>query len=161
MIDAKAKTMGSQISSNKYFLIGIILIILVALGTYGYNAFRGTQPSHAGSATITQADLEAEYGLRVQLVAVTAAGGLVDLRLQIVDAEKAKAFLDEGANLPALQVGEDIVLWTSVDAAEQDIQFENGKSIFVMFPNSGNALKSGDPVTILFGDLQLEPIEVK
>jgi len=162
MIDANTKTMRSQVSSNKYLLLAIILVILLALGLYSYNAFRAaSQPQQAGTVTITQGVLEENYGLRVQLVAVTAAGGLVDLRLQIVDAEKAKALLEDSANLPALRVGDGVILRTSEAAAKQDIQFENGKSIFVMYPNSGDALKPGDPVNIIFGDLQLEAIQSK
>jgi len=161
MIDANTKTMRTQFSSNKFLLLAIILVVLLALGLYGYKAFRTSQPPQAGTVTITQGVLEENYGLRVQLVAVTAAGGLVDLRLQIVDAEKAKALLEDSANLPALRVGDGVILRTSEAAAEQDIQFEDGKSIFVMYPNSGNALKPGDPVNIIFGDLQLEAIQSK
>jgi apolipoprotein N-acyltransferase len=161
MIDTETNTMGRQFSSNKPLLAAIILVILLALGLYGYNAFRAFQPPQAGTVTITQSALEEDYGLRVQLVAVTAAGGLVDLRLQIMDAEKAEAFLKDSANIPALRVGNDVVLRTSMDTAEQDIQFDDGKSIFVMFPNTENILKPGDPVNIIFGDLQLETIQSK
>jgi len=161
MIDANTKTMRTQFSSNKFLLLAIILVVLLTLGLYGYNAFRASQPPQAGTVTITQGVLEENYGLRVQLVAVTAAGGLVDLRLQIVDADKAKALLEDPTNLPALKVGDDVVLRTSEAAAEQDIQFENGKSIFVMYPNTGDVLKPGDPVNIIFGDLQLEAIQSK
>jgi len=163
MIDVKTKTMGKQFSSNKpLLLIAIILVLLLALGLYGYNAFRAFQSPQPGEVvTISQSDLEANYGLRVQLVAVTAAGGLVDLRLQFVDAEKAKAFLDDPANYPALSVGNDLVLRTSQDAAEQDIQFENGKTIFLLYPNAQNIVKPGDPVNIVLGDLQVEAIQAK
>ena len=162
MIDAKTTTtMRRTVSSKKNLILAIILVILFALGLYGYNAFGSFQNPHAGPAKITQATLEDQYGLRVQLLAVTAAGGLVDLRLQIVDAEKAKALLDDSANLPALLVGDDVVLRTSENAAAQDIQFEDGKSIFVMFPNTGNILKPGALVNIIFGDFQLEAIQSK
>ncbi len=163
MIDVKTKTMKRQFSSNKYLLFAIILVTLLALGFYGYNAFRTSRAasSQPGIVSITQSALEEDYGLRVQLVAVTAAGGLVDLRLQIVDAEKAEAFLSDSANIPALRVGDGAILRTSEDAAEQDIQFEDGKSIFMLFPNTGNVLKPSDPVNIIFGNLQLETIQSK
>ena len=162
MIDVKTKTMGKQFSSKKPLLIAIILVLLLALGLYGYNAYRAFQSPQPGEAvTITQSDLEANYGLRVQLVAVTAAGGLVDLRLQFVDAEKAKAFLDDPANYPALRVGNDLVLRTSQEGAEQDIQYENGKTIFLLYPNAQNVVKPGDPVNIVLGDLQVEAIQAK
>jgi hypothetical protein len=162
MIDAKTKTMGMQFSSNKLLVAAIILVILLTLGLYGYNAFRAFQSSQPGSVTtITQSALEEDYGVRVQLVAVTAAGGLVDLRLQVTDAGKAQAFLSDSANLPALRVGDDLILHTDDTAALQDIQIEKGKSLFYLYPNSSNILKPGDPVNIIFGDLQVEDIQAK
>jgi len=92
---------------------------------------------------------------------VTAAGGLIDLRLQIVDAEKAKSFLKDPINFPALRLEDDVFLRVSEDVAKQGIQYENGKSIFVLYPNAQNVIKSGDPVTIVFGDLQLEATQAK
>jgi hypothetical protein len=163
MIEAKTKSVGRQFSSNKFPIIAIVLVALIAAGILGYNAFRASQTaaSQAQTIPITQSTLEENYGLRVQLLAVTAAGGLVDLRLQIVDADKAKAFLQDSANFPALRVGEGVVLRTSEDVAKQEIQFENGKSIFVLYPNSANTLKPGDPVNIVFGDRQVEAIQSK
>ena len=58
-------------------------------------------------------------------------------------------------------MGDDVVLRTAEDVAKQEIQFENGKSIFVLYPNNQNVVKSGDPVTIVFGDLQVEAIEAQ
>ena len=163
MIEAKAKSVGRKFSLNKSIMIVIVLIVLVALGLYGYNAFRAFQSAspQAETVSITQSALEENYGLRVQLVAVTAAGGLVDLRLQVIDAEKAKAFLADSTNFPALRVGDNVELRTPDPTATQDIQIENGKSIFVLFPNAGNILKPGDPVNIVFGNLQLEAIQSK
>ncbi len=161
MIEAKTKSMKSSISLNKYIIFAIILVILLAFGLYDIKSSQSFNTPQTVVTTITQGDLEENYGLRVQLLAVTAAGGFVDLRLQIVDAVKAEALLKDNANLPALKVADDITLRTSEDAAAQDIQFEDGKSIFVMYANSGNILKPGDPVNIIFGDLQLETINSK
>jgi hypothetical protein len=161
MIDAKTKTTERRISLNKPLMVAIILVISFALGLYGYNAFRAFQSPQPGHFKITQSTLEEKYGLRVQLVAVTAAGGMADLRLQIADAERAKAFLYDRANFPALRLENGVVLRSAEDIASQEIQFENGKMIFILFPNAGNSLKPGDPVNIVWGDLQLEPIQAK
>lgn len=165
MVEANAKSAGRQFSSKKSVIIAIILVVLIVLGIYGFNAFRAarTTADQTEFTSVTQSMFEEKSGLRIQLLAVTAAGGLVDLRLQIVDAEKAKVFLDDHANYPALHAEGDIVLQTSEEAvaAAQDIQIENGKSIFIMFPNTGNVIKPGDPVNIIFGDLQLEAIQSK
>lgn len=161
MIEAKTRSAKRRTASNKSLVVGLILIILVVLGLYGFNAFRAFQAAsqQKGNIPITQSQLAEDYGLRVQLLAVTAAGGMVDLRLQIVDAAKAKALLKYPVNFPVLHAGKDIVLRTSEDVATQEIQFENGKSIFVLFPNAKGSLKPGDSVDIVFGALQLETIQ--
>ncbi|MFN2197041.1 MAG: hypothetical protein ACK2UW_13065 [Anaerolineales bacterium] len=163
MKEMTAKEAGANLLPSKFLISAIILAVMLLIGFFAY---RGAQKPEAPAGspqmtTISQSALEENYGLRVQLLAVTGAGGLVDLRLQIADAEKARAFLDDPANFPALRVGNDVDLRVSEDIAEQGIQFENGKSIFVLYPNTQNALKPGDPVTIVFGDLQVEAIEAQ
>jgi hypothetical protein len=112
--------------------------------------------------TISQSVLEEQYGLRVNLVAVTAAGGLVDLRLKILDGGRAEALLGDPTNLPALLVPDrDVTLELPDEAKSQEIRFEDDGNYFMMFPNTANAVKPGTPVTIQFGDLQLEPIAAK
>jgi len=162
MIGSNTQSTKNKTSSGKPVIIVVLFVIMVVLVRYGYNTFKAVQAAsnQTGSTTVTTSELEEKYGLRIQLLAVTAAGGLVDLRLQIVDAEKAKVFLSDHTNIPVLRV-QGIVLQTSENAAVQDIQFEDGKSIFIMYPNAGNVLKSGDPVNIVFGNVQLETIQSK
>jgi hypothetical protein len=161
MKEMTVKEAGANLRPPSKFLISAIILVVMLL--VGFFAYRGAQKSVAPVdspqlTTLSQSALEEDYGLRVQLVAVTAAGGLVDLRLQIADAEKAWAFLEDSANFPALRVGNDVDLRVSEDIAKQGIQFEDGKSIFVLYPNTQNVLKSGDPVNIVFGNLQVESL---
>ena len=106
--------------------------------------------------------LEEHYGLRVNLVAVTAAGGMVDLRLKMLDGEKAKAFLQDKKNFPELYIADgDVTLKASEDTISQEIKFETDGNIFLLFPNGANMVKRGTSVTVMFGDTALEPIEAK
>jgi len=97
----------------------------------------------------------------VNLIAVTGAGGFVDVRLKIVDGEKARKLLDNKKNFPALFSEDGIVLNAPEDAKSQTIKFDDGGNLFIMYPNSGNAVKQGSAVSILFGDAALEPINVR
>jgi hypothetical protein len=162
------RTRQSFYQANKiwYVIIPALLVVMIGFGLYAQNIFRVFQtPLHAqdpAALLISQADLEEEYGLRINLVAVTAAGGLVDVRLKILDAEKASQLLQEGKNLPQLAVtGSDVVLTASEDILPQGYQLENGGDLFLMYPNARNAVKSGTPVSIVFGELRLEPIPAK
>ena len=146
-----------QSRPNKIVPVAIILIVLIAASLV---LFRSYQSKPSAATVISQSALEEKYGLRVNLIAVTGAGGFVDVRLKIVDGEKAKLLLTDANNFPALMIG-DIVLNAPEDTKSQKMRFENNAGMFIMYPNSGNAVKTGTPVTILFGDTALEPITAR
>jgi hypothetical protein len=147
-------------SSNKLSSPAIIfLVLLLAAGFLFYLSIKQASVPAPGT-TLSQAALEEKYGLRVSLVAVTAAGGMVDLRLKMVDAEKARALLQDPNNFPALRTGS-VILNPSEEVKSREFQFDDGGSLYLFYPNSGNAVKHGGTVSVLFGNTALEPIEVK
>jgi hypothetical protein len=163
----KAMTVGAITGNprrNKYL---IPVTILAAVILIGFLADRSQlKPGAAVIAreltTISQSVLEEKYGLRVNLVAVTAAGGLVDVRLKVTDAEKAKQLLKDAASYPALMVsGSDASLAVPKESRAQELKPENGGMIMLLFPNTRNAVKPGAEVAILFGDIRLEPVVAK
>jgi hypothetical protein len=152
-----------QKSTSKFISIGIILSILIIVALYitgFYNSLQ-TPSLPKGTIVISQGTLEEKYGLRVNLVAVTAAGGFVDVRLKIMDGEKLKLLLADKSNFPALYTEQGIILNAPEDTKSQEIQFVSGGNLFVMYPNSGNAVKLDSPVTILFGNIAVEPIHAR
>ena len=150
-------------STNKIFYIIIILVSLLVVAIYVNNAKKALQPAALPQDTvvISQSTLEEKYGLRVNLVAVTGAGGFVDLRLKIVDGEKAKLLLADSKNFPTLFTEKGITLNAPADTKSQIIEFISGGNLFIMYPNSGNAVQRTEPVTLVFGDIALEPIKAK
>ena len=151
----------TQSQPGKITLFAIILIVAVAAGLFYYNS-SAHQAAVPAKTVISQSTLEQQYGMRVNLVAVTAAGGMVDLRLKLLNGEKAKRLLQDKRNFPALYVSErDITLSTSEDAKSQPLAFEDNADLFLLFPNAGNAVKPGTPVSLVFGDIALEPLDVK
>jgi hypothetical protein len=147
--------------TNKFFAPVIALIILVVAGLVFFGIQRSSAPDSPVRIPITESALEEQYGLRVNLVAITGAGGFVDVRFKIVDAEKAKAFLSDKKNKPALMVNEDLVLNAPEDAKFQEIRFNDDGNIFILYVNSANAVKRGSQLRFLFGDLVLDPITVR
>ena len=139
-------------------LIGVL--VLLALGAVVYS-LAGHQIVSGQSIKVTQQTLEQKYGLRVNLVAVTASGGFVDLRISIVDGEKAKILLSDKKNFPTLVIGSRVILNAPDDVKSQEIRFENGGTMFIMYGNARGAVKQGTPVTILFGDVAVEPIDAR
>jgi hypothetical protein len=148
--------------SNKFVSTVFVLFVLLIAGLGLYNSVKAKSVPPA-APVLSESALEEQYGVRVNLVAVTASGGMVDLRLKIMDARKAKLLLQDQANFPSLYVNDaNVTLNASEDAKTQPIKFDANNSLFLLYPNSRNAVKPGTPVNILFGKtIMLEPIEAR
>jgi hypothetical protein len=150
-------------STKKFISVALILVILLVVALSVNKAYKALQPAALpqGTVTISQSLLEQKYGLRVNLVAVTGAGGFVDLRLKVVDGDKAKLLLADAKNFPSLFAKSGVMLNAPEDTKSQKIEFLTGGNLFIMYPNSGNAVTQGSPVAIIFGDTALETINAK
>ena len=158
-----ADEMKSAPRLNKYLLPAMLLVVVFLAG---FLVLRSQQKSSTTAApsmqTISQNELESRYGLHVNLVAVTAAGGLVDVRMKLVDAEKAKLLLSDKTNFPSLWIEDKQASMTlSDEVISQEVTFANNASLYLMFPNAGSAVQRGTDVTIRFGVIALEPIQAK
>jgi len=141
-------------------LFASLAVIIVAVGVFSYQlgaAKAGAQ--HPLPAKVISNDtLEQEYGIRLTLVGVTAAGGMVDVRYRVVDPVKAAKLIDpnEGGIMPMVYVGSgDVMLMPDMHMREQ--QLVAGRVYFVLIPNAQNAVKRGTVVTVVFGNVAVEP----
>jgi hypothetical protein len=164
MQDIKINSAIAQPTPNKILLFVFILIGVLGVGLYANNVFKAFQPTSLpqGTTVISQGVLEEKYGLRVNLIAVTAAGGMVDLRLKMIDGEKAKSLLQDKKNFPVLLASDgNTRLEASEDTKSQEIKFEDDGDLFLLFPNTGNVIKRGSSVTLVLGETALNPIDTK
>jgi hypothetical protein len=153
------KTPRSRWAKIALLAMTVIASIAVLIAYQTANHASGVVPP---ANTISTSVLEQRYGLHVNLIAVTAAGGLVDVRFKVLDAAKAKALLDDPKNFPALKVADrDATLIASEDSRAQVPNLKDNGLIMILFPNAGSAAQSGSPVNVTFGDMQLEPIAAK
>jgi len=149
---------------NKTIPLAIIMVLLGLSGLFMYKTLPALKavPAQPAIPVISQDILEEKYGMRVNLIGVTAAGGMVDLRLKILDAEKAKQLISDGKHLPSLVVsGSNVILTPSEDSQSQEIKLQNGGDLFLLFPNTRNAVQTGSSLTVRFADRDLEPIIAK
>lgn len=136
-------------------LIAALAVAVLVVGTLVWRPWsaRASGDPLAGTRPASAVEIEERYGVQVTLVAVTAAGGLIDFRFRVTDPARASALLDP-ESLPVLVAEDGTALRTSrppeVDALEA------GRVYFILYPNSGTALRRGDPVTVVFGELRLE-----
>ncbi len=134
---------------------------------------------HAASRIISAETLEQEYGLKITLVAVTSAGGLVDLRYRVIDPQKAALLLTDESRMPSLLIEGYCLTPSAVstspddtnDGYQSDVMLMSdshmrtrllpGRVYFMLFPNQQNIVKPGTPIVVAFGDIHLEPILAK
>ena len=142
------------------YLVLVALLLGLVLVFFAYRTWFGSETTTTppGTELLSQSALEEQYGLQVRLIAVTGGGGLIDFRLKMTDAEKARQFLQDPANLPVSIVAENGEEMLAADVMEDDITWEDGGILFILLPNSSGLIQPGTPVSIKFGDLQLEPI---
>ncbi|MDI6858711.1 MAG: hypothetical protein QME71_10395 [Dehalococcoidia bacterium] len=134
------------------FIVALALALGVACGS---GEAGKEQPEPSGAAA-----LEEEYGIRITLVAVTAGGGLVDLRYQVTDAAKAAQVLGPGAEAPTL-IAEESGKTLPSQQAPEETRPETGQTYFILYPNVENSVKPGSAVTVVIGDVRLEHLIAK
>jgi hypothetical protein len=144
-------------------ILPVVGILLIIGGYLVYRAWPARRPdaTEPPPVTVSEATLESDYGLRINLLAVTAAGGMIDLRFKVLDKEKAAQLL--GTPQPRLAViAEDsgTVIQAPADT-KQSFTLEDGQVYFVQFPNAGHAVETGSPVSLVIGGVRLEHLVAK
>jgi hypothetical protein len=136
-------------------IIGLSILVAAFLaGCAGASA----QPGGGSQNKITQNTLEEQYGMRITLVAVTANGGLIDVRVKVLDAKKASHIMTDTTDIPRLILEKTgAILYASGDKPETR-PLEDGMLYYFLYPNSGTVVAEGSPVIVDFGEVQVEPI---
>lgn len=145
--------------------LGAVLVLpLIVAATLSYTSGRsnGRLANATAARVVSAADMEREYGVRVNLVAVTADGGLVDVRFTVVDKDKAGHILHDSASMPDLFVETTgAVLSTRNPMAHKELTLLDGATYFLLYPNSGGLIQRGTPVSIVIDGIRLAPIDAQ
>ncbi len=120
----------------------------------------GVKLKHTISKTVSKAVLEKDYGIRLTLVAVTAAGGIVDLRFKVLDLNKAKTLLSDEHSMPMVMIGDNNEMLRG-PAMMHGHNYKNGGAYFFHFANGGGVVKRGTYVRPMIGTVQIEPVRVQ
>ena len=111
--------------------------------------------------SVSASDLAERSGVRLIRVAVTGGGGLLDLRYQVVDPNKAVT-VHEAQTPPAIideRTG--LVLNRLLMGHAHHGQLKPAVSYYLVFENTGNWVHRGSEVTVLLGRAQVEHVVVE
>ena len=110
---------------------------------------------------VSSTGLASRSGVRISQVALTGAGGLVDLRFQVVDPVRADV-LHDPATPPALVSEESgVVVNELLMNHSHSGPFKGGQTYYLVFTNPGNLVERGSKVTALLGDASVEHVLVR
>ncbi len=139
----------------------LLLITLLAVGAgFGIRAVtaRGADV-RSGTEAVSVQDFAARTGIRVTLLGVTAEGGMIEFRYQVVDPDKASLLLHDDSKRPVL-VAEDsgttLAMLSRPHSHKADLR--TGGTYFFLLANTRNAIRGGTPVTIIVDDVRLEHV---
>jgi hypothetical protein len=152
-----------------------MLMLVAAFGAAAVIIFSKAHeppPVVANSRPITEATLEQMFGVRLDLIGVSAGGGMIDFRFTILDPDKAAPLfgaapedasetthLHENAVLPVL-VAEDseTVVEARGSMAHHKVGLSPGTTYFILYPNPDGAIQGGTSVSVVIGGVRVEHV---
>jgi hypothetical protein len=111
--------------------------------------------------SVSAAGLAERSGVRLVRVAVTGDGGLLDLRYQVVDPDKAVTVHENQTPPAIIDERTGLVLNRLLMGHAHTGQLKAAVSYYLVFENTGNWVRRGSEVTVLLGDAQVEHVVVK
>ena len=157
-------------SKKKMRLLGALTgagLVVAACGGYllvqHLTGGGATGTTQAASTKVPQlvsaAGLERRNGVRITHVALSGAGGLVDLRYQVVDPDKATVVHLSTPELVDETTG--AVVDKPFMGHSHTGVYHAGRVYFVLFENPGNLVRRGTSVTVVLGGLRVPHIRVE
>lgn len=140
-----------------HLALALALLALIGAGLGAWQLFGPEKQWEAGTMPVSP-EIEERFGVRFSLLAVTADGGMIELRYRVIDEGRAANFghYTETAPLLIAEDTGDIVDVTIMGLHNHRV--EPGRQYYVLYRNTGGVIESGRPVTIALGDLKLEHV---
>ena len=137
-------------------------VVLVAAIAMGAGRSSPTKPkARPLPAVVSPGGLLERSGVRVVQVAATGGGGLLDLRFQVVDPDRAAAVHD--AETPPALVDErtgGAIAGLFMGHAHLG-RLKAGVTYYLVFENPGSLVRRGDRVSVVLGPARLEHVLVR
>lgn len=149
--------------------VAIAYLMVAAIGTSG-----GDGPGDQSAVAAISVAPEEAWGIKIKRVSLVAGGGLIDLRYEVVDVEKAKVALGPSAHgnhastdtsilvvSPLLiddgtqQAVTEAHLHQAGRSVQQRLTPELGVERFIFFQNTGGLIEKGDSLTLAIGQARV------
>ena len=140
-----------------HLALALGLLLLIGGSCLAWQLFGPEKQWEAGTMPASP-EIEEMFGVRFSLLAVTADGGMIELRYRVIDEGRAANFGHYSETAPML-IAEDTGQVVDVTIMGlHNHRVEPGRQYYVLYRNTGGVIESGRPVTIAIGDLELEHV---
>jgi hypothetical protein len=144
---------------------GLLVIVSISALTYRWDlaatqafGYHVSSPDKVSKTPVTSiADLEGQYGIQVVQAATSMMDSIVDVRIRIIDTDKAHAIL---LNQAALFVNQQDIILAPHMHSHPVIRMKAGKIYVVFFPTQ-QIIQTGSEVSLVLGPVRTEPVIVK
>jgi len=146
-------------------LAGVVIAVAAFLVPRILHGADGGAQSNVPAAwarpVVNTAGLVERSGVKITQVAVTGGGGLVDLRYQVVDQERANALHDPATPPAVVDERSGLVVHELLMSHSHAGPFKAGVTYYLVFNNPGNWVRHGSKVAVLLGNAQVEHVVVR
>jgi hypothetical protein len=138
-------------------LLVLVVVLCTASTAVGYVI---TRPSARSTAFPHNTAMEQRLGIRFSRLAVVGDGGLLQLSFVILDTDKATEF-EAGLARPPAIVSESRVGGTKrISVMKQGHNLIPGQTYYLVYQNTGGAVRGGERASIVSGRLRLAHVPV-
>jgi hypothetical protein len=110
---------------------------------------------------VSAAGLADRSGVRIVYVAVTGGGGLIELRYQVVDPDKAVVIHDNARPPVIVDDATGVVADQLLMGHSHTGSFNAGQTYYLIFENPGNLVQRGSTVSVLLGNAQVDHVIIQ
>ena len=142
--------------NTRHLLLTLGLVALVGVALVSWSQWARDAREWIPGTMPNSPEMEEKFGVRFSFLAVTADGGMVELRYRVIDEGKAANFGHFTETAPMI-ISEDTGKIVDVTIMGlHNHRVEPGRTYYVLYRNTASAIQSGRPVTIAVGDVKLE-----
>lgn len=157
-------------NAARFAPLAVAVAILVLAAVIGAQWWSSTQlPDEiVNSTAVSPQVLEQQYGVRVDLVGVVAAGGMIDLRFTVTDPQKASQIFGVHVQSATQTHGEAVMPVLVDDGSHKAVQVAGAMahhltlrkdgSYYLLYPNPAGAIQGGSSVSVVIGEVRLDGV---
>jgi hypothetical protein len=141
------------------------VVMLVAIAAYELPRATGGSRARTRAAVpaplLAPAAFERRSGVRIVRVAASGAGGLVDLRFQVLDPDTAAAIHDAAKPPEIVDERTGVVVNSLLMGHSHTGRFKAARTYYLIFENPGDLVRRGTRVTVRLGPARVAHVPVR